>query len=49
MASNKLKNDKDKEYVIGSLRITPSRYKVSVEGRDLTLTLKEFEMLLLKS
>ena len=39
--------DKDKEYVIGSLRITPSRYRVSVEGRDLTLTLKEFEMLAL--
>ncbi|MBR3785676.1 MAG: response regulator transcription factor [Firmicutes bacterium] len=39
--------DGDKEYVIGSLRITPSRHKVSVDGHELSLTLKEFEMLTL--
>jgi len=37
----------DKEYVVGSLRITPTKHKVSVDGRELTLTLKEFEMLAL--
>ena len=39
--------DGDKEYVIGTLRITPSRHKVSVDGKELSLTLKEFEMLTL--
>jgi len=39
--------DGDKEYVIGTLRITPSRHKVSVDGHELSLTLKEFEMLTL--
>ena len=39
--------DGDKEYVIGNLRITPSRHKVSVDNHELSLTLKEFEMLTL--
>ncbi len=39
--------DGDKEYVIGDLRITPTKHKVSAGGKELTLTLKEFEMLAL--
>jgi len=37
----------DKEYTFGTLRIAPSRHKVSVDGKEVTLTLKEFELLVL--
>ena len=39
--------DKDKEYTVGSLHVAPTKHKASVNGKELTLTLKEFELLTL--
>lgn len=35
----------DKEYVIGNLYVCPSKHIVKVDGEEVILTLKEFEML----
>jgi two-component system alkaline phosphatase synthesis response regulator PhoP len=35
----------DREYTVGSLYLSPSRHIVRVDGQDVILTLKEFEML----
>ena len=39
--------DKDKEYTVGSLHVAPTKHKARVNGKELTLTLKEFELLTL--
>ncbi len=39
--------DKDKEYIVGSLHVAPTKHKARVNGKELTLTLKEFELLTL--
>ena len=39
--------DKDKEYTVGSLHVAPTKHKACVNGKELTLTLKEFELLTL--
>lgn len=39
--------DSDKDYTIGKLFVSPSKHLVKAEGEDVTLTLKEFEMLTL--
>lgn len=39
--------DRDKEYTVGSLHVAPAKHKASVKGKELTLTLKEFELLAL--
>lgn len=39
--------DQDKEYTVGTLHVSPTKHKVSVAGKELTLTLKEFELLTL--
>ena len=43
--------NREKEYTIGNLYVCPSKHIVRVDGNDVVLTLKEFEMLcmLLKS
>jgi len=38
---------KEKEYTIGSLYVCPSRHCVRVDGRDVSLTYKEFSLLCL--
>lgn len=38
-------NDAEKEYTIGSLYVCPSKHIVKVDGRNVVLTLKEFEIL----
>lgn len=38
-------SSQDREYTIGSLYLSPSRHIVRVDGQDVILTLKEFEML----
>lgn len=42
---NSSSDSKDIEYNIGSLYVSPSRHKVKVDGEKISLTLKEFEML----
>lgn len=37
--------DTEKAYVVGKLFVSPTKHVVKVEGKDVTLTLKEFEML----
>ncbi len=39
--------DTEKEYHIGGLYMSPAKHLVRAEGRDVSLTLKEFEMLAL--
>lgn len=39
------KDSNEVEYSIGPLYVSPSRHKVKVDGEKITLTLKEFEML----
>lgn len=39
--------DGDKEYNVGGLKVVPTKHKASVDGKELSLTLKEFEMLTL--
>ena len=38
-------NDRQEEYRVGSLYVNPVRHVVQVDGRDVVLTLKEFELL----
>lgn len=33
------------EYTIGTLHVSPAKHKVKVDGKDITLTYKEFELL----
>ena len=40
-------NEKEQEYNIGNLYVCPSKHIVKVDGKDITLTLKEFETLCL--
>lgn len=37
--------DAEKEYIVGKLFVSPVKHVVKVEGKDVALTLKEFEML----
>ena len=37
--------NREKEYTIGNLYVCPSKHIVRVDGNDVVLTLKEFEML----
>ena len=39
--------DKDAEYRVGTLYVCPVRHLVTVDGKNITLTLKEFELLCL--
>lgn len=39
--------EKPQEYVLGELTVSPSRHMVRVNGKEVTLTLKEFELLCL--
>lgn len=39
--------EKEQEYSIGNLYVCPSKHIVKVDGKDITLTLKEFETLCL--
>lgn len=39
--------DREKEYTIGELYVSPAKHIVRVGGKDVTLTLKEYEMLTL--
>lgn len=39
--------DGEKDYTIGSLHVVPAKHKVKVDGEEITLTLKEFELLTL--
>lgn len=39
--------DKDKAYTIGGLHVIPARHKATLDGQELSLTLKEFELLAL--
>ena len=39
--------EKEQEYNIGKLYVCPSKHIVKVDGKDITLTLKEFETLCL--
>lgn len=39
--------DSDRDYTIGKLFVSPSKHLVKADGEDVTLTLKEFEMLTL--
>ena len=39
--------EQGKEYLVGCLRVCPARHTVSVEGREVTLTYKEFQILCL--
>lgn len=39
--------DTEKEYTIGGLYVSPTKHKVRVDGIEITLTLKEFELLTL--
>ena len=39
--------DGGKDYTIGSLHVVPAKHKVKVDGEEITLTLKEFELLTL--
>lgn len=39
--------DVEKEYTIGSLHVEPTKHRARVNGTELTLTLKEFELLTL--
>lgn len=38
---------KPQEYILGELTVSPSRHVVRVDGKEVTLTLKEFELLCL--
>lgn len=38
-------NDRQEEYSVGSLYVNPVRHEVQVDGKDVVLTLKEFELL----
>ena len=38
-------NDRQEEYRVGSLYVNPVRHEVQVDGKDVVLTLKEFELL----
>ena len=38
-------NDSQEEYRVGSLYVNPVRHEVQVDGKDVVLTLKEFELL----
>ncbi|MDD7370323.1 MAG: response regulator transcription factor [Blautia sp.] len=39
--------EKPQEYILGELTVSPSRHVVRVDGKEVTLTLKEFELLCL--
>lgn len=39
--------EKPQEYILGELTVSPSRHVVRVNGKEVTLTLKEFELLCL--
>lgn len=39
--------DGEKDYTIGSLHVVPAKHKVKIDGEEITLTLKEFELLTL--
>lgn len=39
--------DTDKEYTVGDLFVAPAKHIVKVSGKDISLTLKEYEMLTL--
>lgn len=39
--------DEEKEYIVGALKVVPAKHKASVNGEELSLTLKEFELLTL--
>lgn len=39
--------DSEKEYTIGRLVLAPTRHKASINGKEIALTLKEFELLTL--
>ena len=39
--------EKPQEYILGELTVSPSRHGVRVDGKEVTLTLKEFELLCL--
>lgn len=39
--------EKSQEYILGELTVSPSRHVVRVDGKEVTLTLKEFELLCL--
>lgn len=38
-------NDRQEEYRVGNLYVNPVRHEVQVDGKDVVLTLKEFELL----
>ena len=38
-------NDRQEEYRVGNLYVNPIRHEVQVDGKDVVLTLKEFELL----
>ncbi len=38
-------NEENKEYVIRNLVVNPAKHRVQVEGKEVTLTYKEFELL----
>ena len=46
-AGEQVQEEEREEYAIGSLYVCPSRHVVSVNGENITLTLKEFELLCL--
>lgn len=39
--------EKPQEYILGELTVSPARHVVRVDGKEVTLTLKEFELLCL--
>ncbi|RGY98246.1 response regulator transcription factor [Clostridium sp. AM58-1XD] len=46
-AGDQVQEEEREEYTLGSLYVCPSRHVVSVNGENITLTLKEFELLCL--